>query len=231
MIPSKRWFPTTLRERSAWMKNFARQLAIVGPSLGFSAAEIDSVNKDAEDLESLAASIRSAEAFMSALREFRISLTEDRIGTPTPVPPNFSFVPPPNGVPAGIFQRLDRLVRRIRTAPAYTDEVGALLNILHSRSEPAQESEMSPSIRPSAMPGNIVEVRFTRGDTDGVSIQMQLDKDEEWRDAGRFFKSPAELQIPDGDGLPRAVRLRARYVIGNHAVGQNSDIVNVVTTP
>ena len=50
MIPSKRWFPTTLIDRSAWVSNFAKNFANVALDLGFTAADIDSMNKDAEDL-------------------------------------------------------------------------------------------------------------------------------------------------------------------------------------
>lgn len=52
-----------------------------------------------------------------------------------------------------------------------------------------------------------------------------------WSAAGTFFKSPASVNVADGNGLPHAVRLRGRYIIGNEPVGLNSDTVNVVTTP
>ena len=72
MIPSKRWFPTTLIDRSAWVSNFAKNFANVALDLGFTAADIDSMNKDAEDLQALARSITAAEAFMSGLGGFRV---------------------------------------------------------------------------------------------------------------------------------------------------------------
>jgi hypothetical protein len=231
MIPSKRWFPTTLNERAAWMRNFAKQFETVALSLGFSAADIDSMNKDAQDFQAVTRAITSAEAFMAGLRAFRVSLSEEKVGSPKPVFPTLTVTPPPNDVPAGIFQRLDERVRRVRAAAAYTDEIGALLKIMPARSESIANSELMPAIKAAARPGNIVEIRFTRGDTDGISLQMRLDKEEDWKDAGRFVRSPARLEIPDGTGLPRAVQIRARYIIGNDPVGQNSDIVTVVTTP
>lgn len=231
MIPSKRWFPLSITERAAWINNFARQFEAVALSLGFSAADIDSMNQDAEDFRTLARAITSADAFMSALRAFRISLTEEKVGSPKPVFPTLTLTPPPNNVPAGIFQRLDERVRRVRAAPAYTDEVGALFNILPGKSQSIAESELVPRIRAFTLPGNIVQVRFTRGDTDGIFLQTRLDKEETWYDAGRFVRSPASIMIPDGTGAPRAVQIRARYIIGNDPVGLNSDIVNVVTMP
>jgi hypothetical protein len=81
------------------------------------------------------------------------------------------------------------------------------------------------------MPGNVVQVKFTRGQTDGIDVQIKVDNAESWSSAGRFFKSPASLNIPDGTGLPHAVEIRARFLEGNDPVGQNSDTINVVTLP
>jgi hypothetical protein len=81
------------------------------------------------------------------------------------------------------------------------------------------------------MPGSVVEVSFTRGKSDGVVIETKVDNSATWSSAGTYFKSPASLNIPDGNGLPHSVQIRARYIIGNEPVGQNSDTVNAVTTP
>ena len=43
--------------------------------------------------------------------------------------------------------------------------------------------------------------------------------------------SPATLNIPNGNGLPHSVQLRARFFIGNDLVGLYSEIYTVVTTP
>ena len=87
-----------------------------------------------------------------------------------------------------------------------------------------------PSLR--AMPGNMVEADFTRGKTEGIEIQMIIDKAENWENGGRFFKSPAILAIPQStNNLPRSVQIRARYLIGNSPVGQYSDIDSIATIP
>jgi hypothetical protein len=231
MIPSKRWFPTTLVDRAAWIDHFAKQFEVVAPSLGFSAADVASMTQDAEDFRALVRATTAAEAFMAGLRGFRLSLSAEKVGSPTPVFPALIITPPPNGVPAGIFQRLDERVRRVRAAAAYTDEVGALLNIRPSKEQSIVDSELVPVITPTVLPGNSIQVRFTRADTDGLFIQIKLDKEKEWINVGRFLKSPAVVEVPDGNGAPRAVEIRARYLVGDDPVGQNSAISNVVTTP
>jgi hypothetical protein len=231
MIPSKRWFPTTLNERVAWINSFAKNFEKVGPSLGFSAADITSMTQDAEDFKAAANALNLAEAFMAGLRLYRITITEAKSGSPEPHFPTLNISPPPNGVPAGIFQRLDERVQRIRTAATYTDEVGALLGIIPARRQSLVESELVPQLKASALPGNVVQLRFTRAETDGLFVQIKLHKEGEWTNVGRFMRSPAVIEVPDGSGDPRAVQIRARYMIGNDSVGQNSNIIDIVTTP
>jgi hypothetical protein len=231
MIPSKRWFPRSVTEQSWWIQNFAAKVIQIGPSLGLTPAEITQMTLDAEDFRSIADTTRSVDAFRLAVVEFRLSLAEARIGSPTPVFPAITFSAPPNAVPAGIFQRVGNLVRRIRASPNYTDETGALLGIVPSYKSESVEEELKPALKALVLPGGIVQIAFTRGQSDGISIELKLDKDAEWTSAGRFFKSPIVLTIPNGNGLPRAVQLRARYLDGNSSVGQNSNVVNVVTLP
>jgi len=84
----------------------------------------------------------------------------------------------------------------------------------------------------SAAPGNIVNVEFKRGTSDGIQVQTNLDNSGVWNTVGTFFKSPAALNIPAGTGdLPRAVQVRARFVEGNNPVGDYSATVSVSTIP
>jgi len=232
MVPSPTWFPSNLAARAAWFANFILNFPVgLATGLGFTALEHEAMVDDNQDFQSIAATTLAAESFMSALRQFRISLTEDAVGTPEPMFPTEDFTAPPNEVPAGIFQRLIENVARIRAAPAYTDELGALLGILPS-SGPAPEVDVPPTLKAEAQPGNVVSVKFVRGKTDGIALEMQLDNETAWATVGNFFKSPAVLGIKSGPGdLPRAVRLRARFLDGNTPTGPNSDTANITTVP
>lgn len=172
------------------------------------------------------------DAYKKAAREFRISLTEGAIGDPAPVfRANPAYVPPAAAV-AGLFQRLDELVKRIRVAPNYTPEIGALLGIVpQSPSRPAPGT-VQPMLKVETLPGSIVNVAFKRGFSDGVSVEIKVDNATTWSDAGRFFKSPAQLTIPENpQNLPRSVQIRARYVEGDTPVGQYSPVDIVSTQP
>lgn len=135
-------------------------------------------------------------------------------------------------MPTGIFERLDNLVKRIRVAPNYTPEIGALLGIIpQSPSRPAPE-DLQPTIKATAMPGSVVNVKFVRGGMSGVLIETQIDNSGTWSSVGQFSVSPATITIPENpQNLPRYVQVRARYFDKDEPVGLISQVDSVSTLP
>jgi hypothetical protein len=203
----------------------------LGVLLGFIAAELLQLDLDTAVVTALAAADIAASDYVEAIRAYRKAILEGKIGDPAVAFPVDITTAPANPVPPGIFERLDRMIARIRSSPNYTDAIGEQLGIIPSQSGEIVPEEMKPSLKAVVQPGNVVEVSFVRGKTDGVEIETIVDGSGGWASAGRFIKSPAVLEIPDGTGSPRAVQIRARYLDGNKAMGLNSDTVNVVTTP
>lgn len=228
---SNRWFPTSLQEQAAWCLNFANNIGIVGASLGLTAAEIQLILKDNTVVQFLAYSAIEVDTYRAAVQQYRTIITEGNIGSPTPAFPQAITPTLPEPIPTGIWERLDGYVKRIRVAPAYTDEIGALLGIIPSGPGPTPENEMKPELTPTSLPNSLVQVKFVRGQSDGVVIEMSLDNGT-WSEAGRYFKSPANLVVPENPAKsPRAVALRARYVDGDNPIGQFSNIVTTASQP
>lgn len=122
-------------------------------------------------------------------------------------------------------------MKRIRVAPAYTDETGALLGIIPSKPAIHLPENSAPIIDATVAPDNAVNVTFVKGKSDGVLIQTAVDKGD-WTEQGRFVKSPAGFTVPQNEASsPRSVQIRARFLDGNNAVGGWSDIVTVKTIP
>ena len=207
MIPSQTWFPTSLQDRAAWFQNFMDKfLPALATSLGFSAAERSAIEDDNTDFQAIAATQLAADNFMAALRQFRISLTEDPVGTPAPVFPPSGFAAPPIGVPAGIFQRLVENVERIRAAPAYTDETGASLGILPSKPGPTPEGDLKPSIKTEvAEMGYKFTAKVGRSGQPAFKLQIQREGSSAWTDAGVSTSSSIEYTVvPTTPGQPRS---------------------------
>lgn len=232
MKPSSRWFPLSLQDRAAWHANWTANIAVVGASLGLTPAEITSIEDDNTVVQFVASSAVELDAYRSAVQQYRTIITEGDIGSATPAFPAAIALALPEVVATGIWERLDNYVKRIRVAPAYTDEIGALLGILPSEPGPTPENDMVPTLTPTSLPNSLLQVKFVRGNTDGIVVETKIDNAETWSEAGRFVKSPANLVIPENPtNLPRSVQIRARYVDGDTPVGQFSPIVTAATQP
>lgn len=232
MRPSNRWFPYKLPEQAAWMRNFASNFAEQAAELGFSPAEIAAVEADAATLAWLAQNQVDIESFRRAAASYRRHVLSGKPGAPLNDFPQPSSLTPPPGTAVGVYRRIAELVERIRVSPGFSAATAASFGIRPAHGEAADLNEAKPNPSLAVEPGNIVSVRFKRGKFTGIDIQMQLDTEKEWRPAGRFVRSQAELRIPAGpENLPRLVRIRARYLDGNDAVGQYSDIDTISTIP
>jgi hypothetical protein len=106
-----------------------------------------------------------------------------------------------------------------------------LLDIMPKPPEVNVPGTTKPVIVASVDPNNFIEVTFVKSKTGGVYIENAIDKGE-FVGAGRFNRSPADLEVPQNtDKLPRSVQIRARFLDGNNPVGDWSDVVTVQTIP
>ena len=233
MRPSIKWFPLSLTERAAWYTNFNAQVHQYGADLGLTAGEMASVQADCDMLTFLARSSISVQAYFDAFQAFRRELCDGDSGDATPTLPADPGLVAPASVEPGIFQRLTRLVPRIRASANFSEHMEVMFGIAPTRYQRKLthlEENASPDIKAFAEPNNVISVKFVRGASAGITIETRLDNEKEWRPAGTFAKSPAEIAIPhNAEQLPRRVQLRARFLHGNDPVGNWSDVVTVQT--
>lgn len=223
-----------MQERAAWLQNFENNLIPVAAMLGITPADLASLNLDVEDFVALAAIMLSVESYQDSVREYRKSLTEGGIGAPMPVFPTENFNAPPNAPrPAGLFQRLIELVDRIRSAPAYTDEIGASLGILVQPLSELTPEELKPAIKASesfSMYKFLLNV--TRMGMPQFKVQVQRDGSTTWTDVGFGTSNPIEVTVsPTTAGQPERILVRAVLMEKNVPVGQPSDPTFVTINP
>jgi hypothetical protein len=231
MVPSSKWFPLSFAERVVWYNTFAQVFATMYSALGFTNADLQQVQDDNAMMQFLGDNVPIVENYSDAVRSYRRVITEGDVDGTTPDFPTIGTITPGTPVPQGIFERLDNLVKRIRLAPNYTEEEGEQLGIIPKKGQSIAPETAKPAITAATDPGNVIFVKFKKGQFSGVFLQTSVDKGN-WQDQGRFTRSPIEITIPQNqDELPRMVALRARYLVGDNAVGEWSDTVTVQTTP
>lgn len=232
MIPNRRWFPQTLPERSAWYAIFAAQFSDVALSLGFTAADVTVVDADHALLQSIAAISMELDTYAAAVRQYRIIVTEGDIGDPTPAFPAMPGYVIAAAVPTGLFERLDNLVKRIRVAPNYTNEIGALLGIMTSPT-PSPEPEPKPAIKASeSFSVYKFSLNCTRMGYNAFKVQIQRSNSDTWQDAAFATSNPCEITVtPTTAGQPERIMVRAVLLEKNEPIGQPSDPTYVTVNP
>jgi len=227
MIPSPRWFPTNLAERVLWYANFAMQFALVAESLGL-ADKIPQVNDDNLVMQFMGGADTSVNAYQASIQQFRRIITEGAPGTTTPKFPDNLTLALPKVVATGLFTRIDKLRGQIMKADNYTNEIGALLDILVKGKDSIASEDRKPALKGRTMPAQQILVEFVRGDSDGINLRMSIDGGEPIN-AGNFYKSPVLLNVPGDASKPHEVEIIARYIEDNTPVGQNSDEIKLVS--
>lgn len=237
MIPSKNWFPGPLQERAAWFDNFNTQFATVAVGvLGFTAATVTEVNNDNEAFQFLASNQVAIDAYREAVRHYRIVLTEGAIGEPNPDFPTNPTAVPTIDVDTGIFQRLVELVDRIRVAPNYTSEIGAVLGIIPKPSNGGAnipENELKPVIKAGLSYDSYrFDVNVTRLGQEAFKIQIQRNGSETWTDTAFATNNPCTVTVtPTTPNQPERILVRAILLQKNTPIGQPSDPTYVTVNP
>ncbi|MFL6467184.1 MAG: hypothetical protein ACJ72Z_04415 [Pyrinomonadaceae bacterium] len=233
MKPDQRWFPTNLVEQAAWFANFAANFAAVGLELRFTQAEIDACLADNEVVQFLARSVRAMTGYERTLRTFQRSMFYDRNVSGVAEFPLAPEIDPPPMVNKGIFERLERLVRRIRTMPEYTDSIGASLGILPQKTPEIELNEFVPkmTILPDAKPYSF-SLKFVKGKFKMGQAEINRVGTDNWETVSYFTASPVKITVePTTPGLPEVLRVRMCMRHGTNPVGRYSSIKTVTVSP
>jgi len=232
---SNNWFPTSLAEQAAWFNNFMEQFQPLATSLGFSAGEVAAISEDNGDFQSIVATTFELDAFSASLRQFRRSLCEGDVGDPQPTFPVASFTDTPNNRPAGIFERLDGYVKRIRAAAVFTPEMGDLLGINPQSSQGIGEGDVKPTIKLTA---SVHDYLFScvvsgRRDADQWQVWVKPGGLENFQLHGTATGKSADFTYNPGGETPAPVALQVYVQLrrSNANYGLPSDIALVTVNP
>jgi hypothetical protein len=234
IIPSRKWYPQDLAGGAVWWQNHATQFALLGASLGFTPAEIAQVQDDNTVVQFLAETMEQLDAYENAVRQYRDIIMKQPIGEPTPAFPANPTFTLPEVVPTGINQRLNERVRRYREAPAYTEEIGALLGTIPASSGPTPESEVKPVIKAFESLGLFkFKLRVVKDGMPAFKVQFsRMDEADTWIDAAFATTSPVTITVePKTPGQPERINVRVLLMKDNEQVGSPSDVIQVTVNP
>jgi hypothetical protein len=227
--------PRTEPELVIWLKNFAQTFATHAPTLGFTAAEVASVQADAAMLDYLVSdSIPTYKANLDARYSYKNLIKNGPMGAPGGNPPPD---PPKATAPAtvqpGVLPRLRQLINRIKNAPAYTEDIGDDLGITGTdEGNAADPNTAKPTAKVTVLPGSQVRIDFVKSGYDGVWIESRRKNEADWSFLAIDLHSPyLDARPPMQPGTPEQREYRLRFYDNDAPTGQWSDIIVVTTMP
>ena len=234
MVPSSKWFPTNLAARAAWYANFANQFITIYAAVLGLGTYTGAVDKDNIDFQSIAATRLAAKNFDRAVADFLRELTEAAIGSPLPVFPSESFAAPPQGVAAGIFQRLDELRTLIMAQPNYTQAMGTAMGIETSPVTPISPPTVKPTIiaEAAATGYHFSVIAGNRQEADQWRVMVLRKGAEGWVVAETATGKSVDVHLtPQTPGEPEVVQVRIQLRKNNEDYGQVSDTLWITINP
>lgn len=217
--------------------NFENEFSNYSATLGFSAAEKDSLLNDSAAMRHGILVAQAGAVFSKSCTAFKNDLLGG-VGEnqQTPAVPSFTPPPaPPATVDAGVIERLSNAMNRAKLSSGYTQTIGETLMIAtapSSGSDLTIPPDAKTSVKSTAMTGSIVRLDWTKGRFDGVFIESQRNEETAWTQLDFDMRSPFEdTRPPLAAGKPEERRYRLRYFIDNQPVGAWSDVVVVITLP
>jgi hypothetical protein len=227
--------PRTDTELALWLTNFSTSFAAHATALGFTAADVSSVNADAAMLNYVVSELLPTyKSAFQARTAFKNRMVSGPVtAAVATLPPSPATGPAPSAVPPGILPRLRNLVQRIQLAPGYTEDIGLDLGINDAGGGPsAPDSAAKPSVKARSTGPGTVQVDFSKEKFDGVLIESLREGDDGWQSLGLDSYSPyIDDRPPKVAGKPEMRQYRARYLLRDQATGEWSDIVTTTFVP
>lgn len=190
-----------------WHDRFKTAMAAVGASLGFTPAEVAQVGTDNTALHAKG----TAQADAQVVAE---QTTKDR-----------------DAAWADVDTRTRKFARRAKLSTAYTDAIGVQLGIegVEDNFNPATAK---PTLTGVAQPDGVVQLAFSKENTDGVNLYCQRDGEPDFTFLARDTSSPYVDNRPlMNTGKPEVRRYRCRYIIDDVEIGLPSDEIVVTAQP
>lgn len=223
--------PTNEGEFELFIENLAAKIGPFVTDLGLSVGDTTRLGDSAttfDYLRNMANQVNdSKDEFFSFKDQMFNGPTEGLIKVPV-----FPVLDLPEGATPGIITWTRQLVKRIKAAPGYTQQIGETLGLVTSGGEPISPDTIIPEMSVKAMNDGAVEIKFKKQGMTAIRIDYRKKGDSGWKLAGVYSSSPAvHFEQSTPPDTPEAREYRGILLKKNDPVTQYSPTYNVVTTP
>lgn len=222
--------PKSEAELVVFMENIALKLPDLQVTLGLTNADITAVAANAQNLTYLVNISQTVTDSKEAFFDFKREMLYGEIAS-TPSLPTFPTITTPATISGGIITWLKALLKRIKAAPGYTEQIGEELGLIVDNPQPLVPGDIVPELKIAALNDDQIEIKFSKQGLDALRVDWRPAASEDWMTAGVFTSSPGIYQHNSPGKNPQAIEIRGRLLQKNNPVSQYSPIYQVVTNP
>jgi hypothetical protein len=222
------YLPISDSDKVTWLNNFKLKIANYATQLGFTAAEVTSIQNDAVYFQFVVQQLDAYKQLTLGMTSFKNTLKTNKQQQATGNLPTLAAPATiPTSVAAGIFTRVGTYALRIKRSAAYTPAIGQDLGIVVPNVV-FDPSTFQPDLEVKLEAGR-PHLKWTKSSSD--SIQLYVD-----RNLGDGFVPLAHTvkteyldvaQVPTGS-FTAQWSYKAKYKIGDDEVGMFSPVITIV---
>ena len=225
---NSKFIPSGDSEKVVWLNNFTTKMSLYAAQLGVTTAELTALQKDNAYFTYLISMMEVYRQNLLNLSSYKNMLKhavgQQHIGA-LPVLPNLGTAPP--SVPEGVFDRVSKLVTRVKASLNYTDAIGNDLGVI-APTQTIDLATLQPELK-ITIDGDRPHIKCSKGYADAIDLYADRKDGAGFVLIGRLTK-PDYIDVVD---LPANTVLaewdyKARYVIANNVVGVMSTIASVI---
>lgn len=223
-------FPKSELEINVLLQGLAVKVPPNQATLGLTAGDITALTENAANFDYLVNVAQQVSDSKQAFTDFKNDMFYGEPGF-SPALPTFPTITTPATISGGIITWLKALLKRIKAAPGYTEQIGEELGLIVDNPEPLVPGDIVPELKIAALNDDQIEIKFSKQGLDALRVDWRPAGTEDWLTAGVFTSSPAIYQHNSPGKNPQAIEIRGRLLQKNNPVSQYSPIYQVVTNP
>lgn len=224
---NSKYIPTGDSDKVVWLNNFTTKMGLYSTQLGVTAAELSSLQKDNAYFSYLISMVEVYRQNLLNLSSYKNMLKhavgQQHIGS-LPVLPTLSTAPP--SVPEGVFDRVSKLVARIKASLNYTDAIGSDLGVIGA-STTIDINTLQPEIKVVLEVGK-PHLKWKKGITDAIDLYADHNDGQGFMFIGRLVRNEyLDISPIAANKVFDEWSYKAIYVIADVQVGLYSKVTSV----
>jgi hypothetical protein len=222
-----KYIPTSDANKVMWLNNFTIKLNLYASTLGISNTELNSLQNDTALFSYIVNLMELYYTNYLNLAGYKnmMKFAEGQ--------QHLSFIPKlpplptePTLVPEGIFDRVSKLVKRIKASTTYNDHIGSDLGIV-APTESVDVTTMQPNIKITLNVGKPY-LKWTKGKAEALDLYVDRNDGQSFTYIGRFLHAEyLDVTDLDPDKIYDEWHYKGIYVKADKQVGLYSKVSSV----